>query len=135
MPHRKRPPTSVDAYIAGFPADVRPILRSVRKTIRATAPAAEETISYLMPAYTQNGFPLTSFAAYRKHIGMYGAPVGSPRFNKRLSIYRAAKSTVRFPLDKPIPLDLVAQIVKLRLKDVLKKARERRREEAQAKGR
>ena len=134
MANPRRPPTSVDAYIARFPADVQRILRSVRKTIRTAAPAAEETISYGMPAYMQSG-GLISFAAYKNHIGMYAPPEGSPRFKKRLSVYRAYKSTVRFPLDKPIPLDLIAQWEKLRLKDNLKKARQKRRNAAQTRDR
>ncbi|HKZ84271.1 MAG TPA: DUF1801 domain-containing protein [Anaerolineae bacterium] len=114
-------PTTIDEYIAGFPADVQEILTKIRTTIRNAAPDAEETISYRIPTFTLKGL-LVSFAAYKKHIGLYPAPAGSRKFNKALSAYRAAKSSVRFPLDKPIPFDLITQIVKLRVKDNLRRA-------------
>jgi uncharacterized protein YdhG (YjbR/CyaY superfamily) len=114
-------PRDVDEYIAGFPKDVQRILQRVRKTIRSAAPAAEEKISYQIPTFSLKG-NLLSFAAYKKHIGLYPAPKGSERFNKELSLYRAEKSTVRFPLDQPIPYDLITQIVRLRVKDNLKRA-------------
>ena len=114
-------PTTIDEYIAGFPADVQEILTKIRTTIRNAAPDAEETISYRIPTFKLQG-NLVSFAAYKKHIGLYPAPAGSRKFNKALSAYRAAKSSVRFPLDKPIPFDLITQIVKLRVKDNLRRA-------------
>jgi uncharacterized protein YdhG (YjbR/CyaY superfamily) len=114
----------MDEYIAGFPKDVQRILQRVRKTIRSAAPAAEEKISYQIPTFSLNG-NLLSFAAHKKHIGLYPAPKGSQRFNKELSVYRAEKSTVRFPLDRPIPYGLITEIVKLRVKDNLKRAAER----------
>ncbi len=117
-------PRDVDEYIAGFPKDVQAVLLRVRKTIRSAAPAAEEKISYQIPTYALKGSFL-SFAAYKKHIGIYPAPTGSERFNKELSAYRAEKSTVRFPLDGPIPYDLITEIVKLRVKDNLKRAAEK----------
>lgn len=125
MPPRKAPPRAVDHYIAGFATDVQRQLGKVRRAIRRAAPAAEEVISYGMPAYRLGGFGLLSFAAWKNHIALYPAPTGSARFNKQLLPYRAAKSTVRFPLDEPIPVDLIAQIVRLRVKDNLKRARER----------
>ena len=121
MAPSRTPPSSIDEYIADSPPDTQGILQNIRRAIRKAAPEAEETISYGMPTFTLMGF-LVSFAAYKKHIGLYPAPEGTKRFNKELSVYRAAKSTVRFPLDKPVPLDLISQIVKLRVKDNLKRA-------------
>lgn len=104
----------VDDYIAAFPADVQSILQQIRATIRAAAPDAQEMIKYNMPAYVLDGF-LVSFAAYKKHIGIYPAPDGDEEFNARLVPYRAERSTVRLPLNKPIPYDLVTDIVSLRV--------------------
>jgi len=114
-------PKNIDEYIAGFPADVREILEKIRMTIRRAAPDAEEKISYRMPAFTLRG-NLVHFAAYKNHIGLYPAPTGTVEFNKELSVYRAAKNSVRFPLDRPIPFDLISQIVKLRVKEDLDRA-------------
>jgi len=113
---------TIDEYIAGFPNDVQEILEKVRMTIRKAAPDAEETIKYQMPTFTLEG-NLVSFAAYKKHIGLYPAPSGTDEFNKELSQYKAAKSTVRFPLDEPIPFDLISKIVKLRVKKNLERAK------------
>lgn len=111
-----RTPKTVDEYIAGFPDDVQAILQRIRATIKEAAPAAEESIKYQIPTYTLKG-NLVSFAAYQKHIGLYPAPSGTPEFNQALAVYRAEKSTVRFPLDKPIPYDLISQMVTLRVED------------------
>ncbi len=125
MPAKKAPPRDVELYIKGFPAEVQRQLRKVRSVIRRTAPEAQEIISYGMPAYLLYGVGLLSFAAWKKHIAIYPAPTGSARFNKQLLPYRGAKSTLRFPLDDPIPADLIGQVVRLRVKDALKRARER----------
>ena len=114
-------PKNIDEYIAGFPADVREILEKIRMTIGRAAPDAEEKISYRMPAFTLRG-NLVHFAAYKNHIGLYPAPTGTEEFNKELSVYRAAKNSVRFPLDRPIPFDLISKIVKIRVKENLKRA-------------
>ena len=113
-------PNSIDEYIASTPRDVQPILEEIRKTIRRAAPEAKETIKYQMPTYTLNG-NLISFAAYKKHIGLYPAPEGDAEFNHRLAVYKTEKSTVRFPLDEPVPYDLVGEIVHYRLLDILQK--------------
>jgi uncharacterized protein YdhG (YjbR/CyaY superfamily) len=118
-------PKNMDEYIAGFPNDVQEILKRIRITIKKAAPEAEEAIKYQMPTFVLQG-NLLSFAAYKKHIGMYPAPAGTEKFNKQLSPYRTAKSTVRFPLDRPIPFDLISQIVKLRVKRNLKKAKRKK---------
>ena len=109
-------PKNMDEYIAGFPKDVQRILHKVRQTIRKAAPDAEETLKYQIPTFTFNG-NLISFAAYKKHIGLYPVPAGTAKFQKELSVYRAAKSTVRLQLDKPIPFDLIGQLVKFRVKE------------------
>ena len=119
-------PKSVDGYVTRFPDDVQKILRGIRTTIRKAAPDAKETISYQMPTFTLKGL-LVSYAAHKNHIGLYPAPRGSEKFNKQLFPYRAAKSTVRFPLDKPVPFELIRQIVKLRVRENLRKEREMRK--------
>jgi uncharacterized protein YdhG (YjbR/CyaY superfamily) len=90
-------------------------------TIREAAPEAEETISYPMPTVTLKG-NLIYFAAYKEHIGRYPAPAGTEAFRKKLSVYRAAKGTVRFPLNEPIPFDLIGQPVKFRVEENLERA-------------
>ena len=114
-------PKNIDEYIAGFPHDVQEILEKIRLTIRKAAPDAEETISYQMPTFTLKG-NLVHFAAYKKHIGLYPAPSGTEKFKQELSVYKAAKGSVRFPLDRPIPFDLISQIVKFRVKENLSRA-------------
>jgi uncharacterized protein YdhG (YjbR/CyaY superfamily) len=114
-------PKTVDEYIAGFPHDVQKTLKKIRSTIRKAAPGAQEAIKYQIPTFTLKG-NLLSFAAYKNHIGFYPAPAGDENFRKELSVYRAAKSTVRFPLDKPIPFDLISKIVRFRVKEHLERA-------------
>ncbi|HZY42579.1 MAG TPA: DUF1801 domain-containing protein [Anaerolineae bacterium] len=114
-------PKSIDEYIAGFPPDVQAILEKIQLTIRQAAPEAAETIKYQMPTFTLKG-NLVSFAAYKQHIGLYPAPAGTEKFQKALAVYRGAKSSVRFPLDEPIPFDLISQLVKFRVKENLARA-------------
>ena len=111
-------PKTMDEYIAGYPPDVQVILEKIRRTIRKAAPDAQEAIKYLIPTFTLRG-NLLSFAAYKKHIGVYPAPAGDDKLRNALSTYMAGKSTVRFPLDKPIPFDLISAIVKFRVKEHL----------------
>jgi uncharacterized protein YdhG (YjbR/CyaY superfamily) len=115
-------PRNIDEYIAGFPNDVQEILEKIRMTIRKAAPGAEETISYQIPTFTLKGRYLVYFAAYKKHIGLYPAPRGIEKFKEELSVYEGGKGTVRFPLDKPIPFDLISKIVKFRVKKNLEGA-------------
>lgn len=114
-------PRDIDEYIAGFPEDVQDILQTVRKAIRDAAPDAEEAIKYQIPTFTLKG-NLVHFAAFKKHIGFYPAPSGIERFKDELSAYEGAKGSVRFPLDKPIPCDLIGRIVKFRVKENLERA-------------
>jgi uncharacterized protein YdhG (YjbR/CyaY superfamily) len=113
-------PQNVDEYIAGFPAEVQVVLEKIRVTIRQAAPDAAETLKYKMPTYTQKG-NLVSFAGYKKHIGIYPVPAGTEAFQEAISAYRAAKSTVRLPLDKPIPFGLISDLVKFRVKESLER--------------
>ena len=112
---------TIDQYIAGFPPDVQEILQKVRATIRKAAPEAEEAIKYGIPTFTLKG-NLVHFGAYKKHIGFYPAPTGLEEFKEELSAYEGSKGTVRFPLDKPIPFDLISKIVEFRVMESLARA-------------
>ena len=114
-------PENVDAYIKQFPKNVQEALQQLRKTIRAAAPKAEEVISYKMPGYKFHGM-LVYFAGYKNHIGFYAAPTGHEAFKKELSVYKTGKGSVQFPLDQPLPLKLVTQIVKFRVAQNKEKA-------------
>jgi len=111
---------TIDDYINSFPKDIQELLKQIRLTIKNTAPEAIETINYKMPTFQFNG-NLVHFAAYKQHIGFYPAPSGIEAFKKDLSEYKWAKGSVQFPLDKPIPLDLIAEIVKFRVIENSKK--------------
>ena len=113
--------TSIDEYIAGFPEDIQKILQEVRETIRASAPEAQEKISYQMPTFYLNG-NLVHFAAHTSHIGFYPAPSGIEAFKNELAAYKNSKGAVQFPINEPLPLDLVTKIVKFRVEENLKKA-------------
>ncbi|MEJ2150797.1 MAG: DUF1801 domain-containing protein [Chloroflexota bacterium] len=106
--------TSIDEYIAGFPPDVQDILEGMRRTIREAAPDAVEAISYQMPTFKLNG-NLVHFAAYKKHIGFYPTPSGVEAFREELSAYKVSKGAIQFPIDQPMPLDLVRRIVQFRV--------------------
>ena len=101
---------TIDEYIETFPKDVQSILEKMRQTIRRAAPEAEEAISYQIPAFKLNG-NLVWFAAFKNHIGFYPMITGIRAFKKELSPYKGAKGSVQFPLEKPIPYDLVKKIV------------------------
>jgi uncharacterized protein YdhG (YjbR/CyaY superfamily) len=115
-------PRNIDEYIAGFPSDVQAILQQIRTTIRRAAPDAEETINYRMPTFTLKG-NLVHFAAYGEHIGFYPAPTGIEKFEDELAAYRTGKGTLRFPLDGPIPYDLIGRIVEFRVQENLERAK------------
>jgi uncharacterized protein YdhG (YjbR/CyaY superfamily) len=116
----------IDNYIAGFPGDTQKRLEQLRATIIKAAPGAEEVISYQMPAYKYHGM-LVFFAGYKNHIGFYPGASGIATFKKELSVFKGAKGSVQFPLDKPLPLQLITRIVAFRVKENLK------RKEAKAK--
>jgi uncharacterized protein YdhG (YjbR/CyaY superfamily) len=118
---------TIDQYIEGSPEAVRPILQKMRKAIREAAPEATEAISYRMPTFRLNGGNLVHFAAYENHIGFYPTPSGIQAFEQELSLYRWAKGSVQFPLNKPIPFDLVKRIVVFRVQEVSQKKKASKR--------
>ncbi|WP_339713674.1 DUF1801 domain-containing protein [uncultured Kriegella sp.] len=111
----------VDEYIQGFPKEIQEILQLVRHTIKKAAPEAEETISYAVPTFKLHGI-LVHFAAFKNHIGFYALPSGNNAFTKELSGYTTGKGSVQFPIDKPMPLELIAKIVKFRVSENIDKA-------------
>jgi uncharacterized protein YdhG (YjbR/CyaY superfamily) len=115
-------PNSIEEYIASFPDHIQAILEQIRTTIKNAAPAAEEVISYSMPAFKLNGI-LVYFAAHAKHIGFYPKASGIEAFKKELSIYKWAKGSVQFPFNKPLPLELITKIVKFRVNENLHQAK------------
>ena len=112
---------SIDEYIASFPKDVQKIMKQLRETIKAAAPEAEEKISYQMPTFTLNGTYLIYFSGFKNHIGFYGAPRGNAEFKEDLSVYETGQGTLKFTLDKPMPLGLITKIVKFRVAENLKR--------------
>lgn len=107
---------SIDTYILGFPKNVQVLLQLIRETILISAPKAEETIKYGIPTYVLKG-NLVHFGGYKNHIGFYPAPSGIEAFKKELSVYKNAKGSVQFPIDKPLPLTLITKIVQFRVKE------------------
>lgn len=105
---------TIDEYIAQFPAEIQALLRQMRATIRAAAPDAQERISYMMPAFAQHG-DLVYFAAQKGYIGFYPTSSGIAAFQKELAGYKGTKGAVHFPIGEPLPLDLVATIVRFRV--------------------
>jgi uncharacterized protein YdhG (YjbR/CyaY superfamily) len=123
--HMKKMQTSaknIDAYIKDFPPNVQKVLQKLRQTIKKAAPEAEEAMKYGIPTFVLNG-NLVHFGGYKEHIGFYPDPRGIEEFEKELSSYRAGKGTIRFPLDKPIPYELITRIVKLRVEQMKAKAK------------
>lgn len=108
--------TSIDEYIATFPPDIQQLLQTMRETIRAEAPGATERISYQMPTFYQHG-NLVHFAALKGHIGFYPTSSGVAAFERELGSYASTKGAVRFPLDQPLPLDLVRRITRFRVRE------------------
>lgn len=121
MNSEKTATQNIDEYIADFPEDVQAKLKQLRAVIKAAAPEAEEAISYQMPTFKLKG-NLVHFAAYQNHIGFYPAPRGIEAFKEELSAYKGGKGSVQFPLDKPLPLDLISKIVRFRVAENLEKA-------------
>jgi uncharacterized protein YdhG (YjbR/CyaY superfamily) len=112
---------TMDRYIESFPENVRSVLEKLRATVQEAAPEAVESISYDMPTFKLNGERLVYFSAWKNHIGLYSIPEGNEAFRKELSPYAGEKGSLRFPLDKPIPYDLVKKIVMLRTKEIRQK--------------
>ena len=107
----------IDQYISTFDSDIHEILKKIRALIKKTAPEAIENMAYGMPAYKTFGKPLIYFAGFKKHIGLYATPSGHEAFAKELSSYKQGKGSVQFPLDKPIPFELIQQIVAFRVEE------------------
>jgi len=114
---KKTESKTIDEYIETFPAKVQSILEKIRQIIQKTAPEAVETISYQIPSFNLNDRYLVYFAAWKCHISLYPIPSGNKAFQKELFPYLGGKATARFPLDKPIPYDLVEKIVKFLMKE------------------
>ncbi|MAT45665.1 MAG: hypothetical protein CL609_25315 [Anaerolineaceae bacterium] len=115
----------IDVYIQDYPEDVQKILQKVREVIKQAAPDAQETIKYGIPTFTMAG-NLVHFGAYKDHIGFYPAPSGIEEFKEALSIYQSGKGTIRFPLDQPIPFDLIRDVVLFRVQENLNKKKTKR---------
>lgn len=113
---KQEAPQTIDAYIAGFPEDVQAILQQVRRTIHEAAPEATEAISYQMPTFKLHG-NLVHFGAFKNHIGFYPVPSGMAAFEEELVAYKQGKGSVQFPLNKPMPLDLIRRIVEFRVQE------------------
>lgn len=113
---------NVDEYLGSFPQETQKILKEIRQIIQKSAPESVESISYGMPAYKLNGKPLVYFAAFKNHIGFYATPTGHSAFSVELSKYKQGKGSVQFPIDQPMPLDLIEKIVKFRVGQNLNKA-------------
>lgn len=126
MESKPAAPVNMDEYIAGFSPEVQAILRKVRQVVREAAPEAREVISYRMPAVKQNGV-LVYFAAFKNHIGLYPPVAGDASLQKAIAPYAGEKGNLRFPLDKPIPYDLISRITKLRVKQDMAKAQDKRK--------
>ena len=116
----------IDSYIESFPKDVQTLLKQLRSTIAKAAPEAEQAIRYAIPTFILNG-NLVHFAGFKNHIGFYPAPSGIEAFKKEVSKYEAGKGTLQFPLDSPLPLNLVTKIVKFRVKQNLEKSKAKKK--------
>jgi uncharacterized protein YdhG (YjbR/CyaY superfamily) len=120
-PKNPKNPENIDEYIARFSPEVQAVLEKIRITIRKASPEAEEIISYKIPAFRLNGV-LVYFAAFKKHIGLFPPVKGDAKLVKAASVYAGRKGNLQFPLDRPIPYDLIKKIVKFRVKQDLSKA-------------
>jgi len=107
---------TIDEYINAFEGEVKSILQKIRKTVREVAPEAIESINYGIPTFKQSGNQV-HFAAYKNHIGFYPSPSGMEEFKKEVALYKTGKGTMQFPLDKPIPYDLISEIVRFRVEE------------------
>ena len=112
---------SIDEYIAACPAQAQSYLHKIRATVKAVVPEAREKISYQIACFELNGKNLIHFAGWKNHVSMYPIPEGTPAFNQAIAQFAAGKGTTKFPLDKPLPLKLIRQIIEFRVADHLKK--------------
>ncbi len=124
MDAKEPQPKDIDEYIARCPAEVQEILQKIRAIVRAAAPEATEAIKYQMPTFVLNG-NLVHFAAFKNHIGFYPVPSGIEKFKAELSAYEGGKGSVQFPLNQPMPYDLIRRIVEFRVEENRKKAKKK----------
>jgi uncharacterized protein YdhG (YjbR/CyaY superfamily) len=110
---------TITEYNTGFPAEIQTVLEQLRATILAAAPGAEEDIRYQMPTFRLKNKNVVHFAAYKNHIGFYPAPSGIEAFQQELSPYKSSKGAVQFPIDQPLPFELIERIVKFRVHETL----------------
>jgi uncharacterized protein YdhG (YjbR/CyaY superfamily) len=113
-------PTTIDEYIAGQPIAIRPILKKLREIVNKNAPGAQEVISYGMPAYKLHGM-LLYFSAFTNHYSLFAFPSAIIAFKDKLKGYELSKGTIRFPLDKPVPVKLITEIVKFKVNENIQK--------------
>jgi uncharacterized protein YdhG (YjbR/CyaY superfamily) len=126
-------PKDIDEYIAGFPSDTQEILEQIRGTIRKVVPEAEETISYGIPTFNLNGMYLIYFAAYKNHIGIYPVPGALEEVDKDFPSYKiSGKGTIQFPLNKPMPLNLITKLVKFKVKENVEKMEKKKQSKKSA---
>ena len=120
-------PKDIDEYIDRFPRDTQEILKQIRTTIKKVVPDAEETISYGIPTFNLNGTYLIYFAAYKKHIGFYPVPGGIEKIDKEFASFKTSgKGTIQFPLNKPMPLNMITKLVKFKVKENIEKAKKKK---------
>lgn len=117
---------TIDEYICTFPDNIQKILEKIRQAIKDAAPDAEETISYQIPTFKFHG-NLVHFGAFKNHIGFYPTPDGLEKFKKEFSVFKSSKGAVQFPIDKPIPLQLVGKVVRYRVKENLERAKTKKK--------
>lgn len=110
--------TTIDGYIAEFPEATQSALQEVRALVRELVPDATETISYAIPTFDLAGKHLVHFAGYERHVGFYPTPTGVDEFAEELSHFKGGKGSVQFPLDEPLPLELIRRIVEFRVREV-----------------
>ena len=120
-------PKDIDEYIARFPPETQEVLEQIRATIKTVVPDAEETISYGIPTFNLNGTYLIYFAAYKKHIGFYPVPSEIDELDMEFASYKTSgKGTLQFPLDKPMPLDLITKLVRFKVKENVEKVEKKK---------
>jgi uncharacterized protein YdhG (YjbR/CyaY superfamily) len=124
MVEKKITSETIDEYISNFPLEIQEKLKEIRKVVKESAPEAVEKISYQMPTFVLHG-NLVHFAAFKNHIGFYPTPSGIDAFRDELSEYKGAKGSIQFPLEKPMPYELISKIVKARVTENINKAEDK----------